>query len=103
MGNLDRARQFMPFDALKGLQEALRAKEIEIESRKELSEESLFELNEQLQRIAPGDRVKIEFYKNQQYVWKAGIVTDIDVLGRKVILDENEIISFFNIFKILCK
>ena len=46
----DRARQFMPFDALKGLQEALREKEIEIESRRELSEESLMELEEQLKR-----------------------------------------------------
>lgn len=35
----DRARQFLPFDALKGLNEALRNKEIEYEDRKELSEE----------------------------------------------------------------
>ena len=59
MGNLDRARQFMPFDALKGLQEALREKEREIESRRELSEESLAELNEQLQRAKIGDAIDI--------------------------------------------
>ena len=35
----DRAKQFLPFDALKGLQEALREKEIENEEKKELSEE----------------------------------------------------------------
>ena len=39
ISRLDRAKQFMPFDALKGLQEALRSKEIEYEEKKELSEE----------------------------------------------------------------
>ena len=99
MGNLDRARQFMPFDALKGLQEALREKEREVENRKELSEESLLELDEQLKRVKIGDMVNIKFYKNQRYVEKRGIVTAIDVIGKKVVLDEDEAISFFNIIK----
>ena len=99
MGNLDRARQFMPFDALKGLQEALREKEREVENRKELSEESLLELDEQLKRVKIGDMVNIKFYKNQRYVEKRGLVTAIDVIGKKVVLDEDEAISFFNIIK----
>ena len=45
----NRARQFLPFDALKGLQEALREKEIELDERKELSEESIEELSNNLQ------------------------------------------------------
>ena len=40
-----RAKQFLPFDALKGLQEALREKEIEYEEKKDLSEDTLNELN----------------------------------------------------------
>lgn len=98
--NMDRARQFMPFDALKGLQEALREKEKEIEERKELSEESLMELNKQLQKIVLGDGVKIEFYKNHQYVMSEGTVTNIDAIGKKIVLNDDEIISFFNIIKI---
>ena len=47
----NRARQFLPFDALKGLQEALREKEIELDERKELSEESIEELSKNLQQI----------------------------------------------------
>ena len=35
---VSRAKQFLPFDALKGLQEALREKEIEHEEKIELSE-----------------------------------------------------------------
>ena len=31
---VDRAKQFLPFDALKGLQEALREKEIEYEEKR---------------------------------------------------------------------
>jgi len=103
VGNIDRARQFMPFDALKGLQEALREKEKEVENRKELSEESLLLLDEQLQRVKIGDTVDIEFYKNQKYVVKEGKITTIDIIKRKVILDGIEIISFFDILKILCK
>ena len=103
MGNIDRARQFMPFDALKGLQEALREKEKEVETRRYLSEESLLLLDEQLQRVKIGDTVDIEFYKNQKYVVKEGKITTIDIIKRKVILDGIEIISFFDILKILCK
>ena len=50
----DRARQFLPFDALKGLNEALRSKEIEYEDRKDLSEdeeEKMKELEKTLDRM----------------------------------------------------
>ena len=103
MGNLDRARQFMPFDALKGLQEALREKELEIENRKELSEESLLELDEQLKRVKIGDVVCIKCYKKRRNVEKEGIVTAIDIIGKKVVLDENELITFSDILRILPK
>ena len=33
VSRVDRAKQFLPFDALKGLQEALREKEIEYEEK----------------------------------------------------------------------
>ena len=36
MDRNERAKQFMPFDAVKGLREALRAKEIEVESNLEV-------------------------------------------------------------------
>ena len=55
----------MPFDALKGLQEALREKERELEERKILSEESAFELDEQLHRLRKGSKVEIEYYKKE--------------------------------------
>ena len=45
VNRISRAKQFLPFDALKGLQEALKEKEIEYEERKELSEETLNDLD----------------------------------------------------------
>ena len=36
MDRNERAKQFMPFDAVKGLREALRAKEIEVETNLEI-------------------------------------------------------------------
>ena len=65
MTRADRAKLFVPFDALKGLQEILRQKEMEIEERKELSEESLTELQEELDKIDIGSCVAIKYYKNK--------------------------------------
>ena len=53
MNNKERAKQFMPFDAMKGLNEALRAKEerrTRVE-RKQLSEDMAEELSRVLNRI----------------------------------------------------
>ena len=58
---VDRAKQFLPFDALKGLQEALREKEIEYEEKIELSEESLTELENEFNKIEKGSYVKIRY------------------------------------------
>jgi len=100
VGNVDRARQFMPFDALKGLQEALREKEKEVEMRKELSEESLSQLNEQLQRISPGDIIKIKFYKAQQYVEIKDKIDSIDVIYRKIVMETGQKINFNDVISI---
>ena len=62
----NRARQFLPFDALKGLQEALREKEIELDERKELSEESIEELSNNLQLIERGDNVRLTYYHQKK-------------------------------------
>ena len=59
MDRVSRAKQFLPFDALKGFSEALREKEIEYEERKELSEESLVELNDKFNQIEIGRCVRL--------------------------------------------
>ena len=71
-------------DALKGFSEALREKEIEYEEKRDLSEESLIELNDKFNQIEKGDYIKIKYYKNGRYIGIKGIVTNIDYTKKKI-------------------
>lgn len=96
-----RAKQFLPFDALKGLREALREKEIEYEEKRELSEESLKELNDNFNRIESGNKVKIKYYKSNRYIEIIGRITKIDYIKKKIQIDEKENINISDIISIL--
>ena len=95
-----RAKQFLPFDALKGLQEALREKEQEQEEKIELSEESLLELNNSFNKIEIGSKVKIKFYKNNRYVEISGIITNIDYIKKKIQIENFQNINISDIVSI---
>lgn len=98
-----RAKQFLPFNALKGLQEALREKEkeMEYEERKYLAEETLNELDNIINRIENGSKVKIIYYNNHKYNEIAGIVTNIDSIKKKVEINKRENINICDIIEIL--
>lgn len=96
----NRAKQFMPFDALKGLQEALREKEIEYEEKIELSEDSIVELENKFNRIENGSYVTIKYYKNRKYINSSGIVTKIDLIRKKIELNKKESINICDILNI---
>ena len=100
MSRADRAKLFVPFDALKGLQEILREKEKEVEERKELSEESLMELQEELNRVEIGSTVLIKYYKNKRYIEVNGIVTKINFVKKKIIINEDTIINISDIIQL---
>ena len=101
VNRIARAKQFLPFDALKGLQEALREKEIEYEEKKELSEETLAELNNRFNQIEKGSYVKIRYYRNGRYSEIKGIVTYIDYIKRKIQIDKIVNINICDIIDIL--
>ena len=94
---VSRAKQFLPFDALKGLQEALREKEIEHEEKIELSEEILAELNNNFNKIEMGSKVRIKFYKNMKYIEISGIITNIDYIKKKIQIDQKQNINISDI------
>lgn len=100
MSRVDRAKLFIPFDALKDLQEILREKEKDVEERKELSEESLMELQEELNKVDKGSTVFIKYYKNNKYVDISGIITKINFAKKKIILNENISINICDIIKL---
>ena len=91
----DRAKQFLPFDALKGLQAALREKEQEAENedRKELSEEMYGELEIEFNKLEIGNVAKIIHYKNKRYITTIGYITGIDYNKNKVQIDGENINS----------
>lgn len=64
MSRQDRAKQFAPFDALKGLHDALRLKEYQHERvlKGDISEETANEISKTLLNIENSDRVKITFF-----------------------------------------
>ena len=96
-----RARQFLPFDALKGLQEALREKEVEYEVKRDLSEDCLNELNDKFNQIENGSLVKIKYYKSGKYSEIKGIVTNIDYIKKKIQINKKYNINICYIVNIL--
>lgn len=82
MDRSNRAKQFMPFDALKGFREALAEKERLIVPRRELSEEQKAELDDKLHRIHKMDIVTVEYFQNGEYVQVTGVVSELNEPNR---------------------
>ena len=59
-----RAKQFAPFDALKGLKEAIAAKERRPTPRRELTEYAKEQVNKALTELRKGQQVTVIFYGN---------------------------------------
>ncbi len=78
----ERAKQFMPFAALRGLDEALAAVEKIIVPKKELSEEMLNELDEVMHQVKKGDMVTVVYYQKGEYIKTKGMVARIDENAR---------------------
>lgn len=96
MDRENRAKQFMPFDALKGLREAVAEKERIIVPKRDLSEEQKEELDWKLRQIQKKDIITVEFFLNREYVQVTGMVTGIDDTSRTLEI-VNERIAFANI------
>ena len=100
VNRVTRAKQFLPFDALKGLQQALREKEIEYEEKKELSEDTLTELNNKFHQLENGKFVKLKYYKNGRYREFKGIITNIDYIKKKIQINKTENVNICDIIDI---
>ena len=74
MPRINRAAQFAPFDALKGLQEALRIKEFEHDkiAQSELSEEQAKKLSKILLEFEKGDVLEVTYFKDGYYINESG-------------------------------
>jgi len=84
MTNAERAKQFMPFAALKGFEEALKEAEFIPQEKILLGEDAQEELDQILRELSIGDIVTATYYTSQQYVTLTGPVIGIDKLAQSI-------------------
>lgn len=87
----DRAKLFIPFDALKGFHEALREKERILVEKKELSIEEIEGISIILQSIKNRDVVKVVYFDRNEYVELIGMVSNIDLVYKTIKIIKTEI------------
>ena len=75
----ERARQFLPFDALKGFKEAIKEKQRIVVNRKELTEDTLENLSYKFNQIKEGTIITIIHYDKFEYIKTEGFVSKIDL------------------------
>ncbi len=95
----DRAKQFMPFAALKGHTEALRRKEKIVVQKMELSEEYQEELDRKLHEITKNDMITVIYYHQNEYLKLTGMVARIDETAR-ILKIVNTKINFDDLYEI---
>lgn len=100
MSRQDRAKQFAPFDALKGLHEALRMKEYQHErvQKGDLGEEKIEEISEILLALEKNDVVDVRYFVDGHYLQKQG-AAKIDYIEQILYVGDLKI-GFEDIFDI---
>ena len=76
-----RAKQFMPFAAVKGLEKAIVEQEQILNRVKqvELGEEQVQKINKELNLLRKGNMGSIRFYNNGRYQTQEGVVEQINL------------------------
>lgn len=97
----DRTKQFLPFAAVRGLEEALERKRQELlfEDRVVLANEGEREINEVLTLLTEGNTVRVRYYNGKNYEDETGIVLKEDV-KKRYLQTENAYIPFEDILRI---
>ena len=88
---IDRARQFLPFNSLKGYYDLTRKQEIIKEKRKTLADEELAILSFKFNNLKRGMLVKVKYYQDYGYVTLEGMISNIDLVYRKIRIVEKNI------------
>ena len=91
MSRAERARQFMPFAALRGFEMMIQEQTREITPRRELSEYDAARLSKKMARVEKGSLVRVTYYDGEGYVRTEGMVSEIDLVGRRLRVIKTEI------------
>lgn len=73
----NRARQFMPFMALKGYFDLCHERERVPQPRHELTEEEARDLSQTIAALRKGDMVRVTYYDGAAYVPCQGVLTEV--------------------------
>jgi len=89
----DRAKIFMPFDALNGFREALRGQEKVRVEKINLLDDQIEEIRQSLNLIKKGMMLRIVYYVHQDknYLSLEGIITNIDEVLRTITIVKTKI------------
>ena len=101
MNRQDRAKQFAPFEALKGLREALAEKEYEHEKaqQRELSEDEANKIQASLIKLQKGDTVQLTCFESGYYIEVKGQINKIDFIFKYLTIGEGKVL-FDDIYEI---
>lgn len=88
---LERAKIFLPFDALKGFREACREKEKVLVEKKILSIEEKEKIYKKIKQIKKGMIIKIIYFENNEYIELEGLVSKIDFVYFNIMIVKKEI------------
>ena len=89
--NVDRAKQFLPFEALKGFKEAIRMIENKGDAKKELSEDNKNDINNILKKLDKGNKVKVKYYYLTEYIEVISNFLKIDEINKILYLKDTKI------------
>ena len=97
MSRENRAKQFMPFAALKGLEEALEKKEKIVVPKAELCDDYKEQLDFRLSQMQCGDMVTVVYFSEDNYVRITGILSKIKLEERwiQVVRTKNKEVYFY--------
>lgn len=100
MPRKDRAKQFAPFDALKGLQEALRLKEYQHDRtiKGDIPEEKIEAISKTLLELEKDDLVEVQYFYDGYYKTLIGKAR-VDIIEQKLKVN-NQIIPFDDIVEL---
>lgn len=89
----DRARQFLPFAALKGYYDLVRTRERVAHARHEATDEDVARLSAVLARVAKGDTVRAVHYVEHEaaYVETTGVVRAVDTAFQTLAIGSTDI------------
>ncbi len=99
MSREERAKQFMPFAALKGFEAVLQEKERVRVPKIELSEEAAGELDKKILQIRKNEMLTAVYYEDGEYLKLTGLVSRID-LDAKILKIVNISIPFSELYAI---